>query len=221
MHRLARLDVGGLAHEPPGRRADQHLAGRGSLLEPRGDVHRVSEDNRVAAWEHGAASNLANDNLARVDADPDGDPGSVMRLEALVESRDPLLDLESGTTGPERVVLVRFRDAEHAHNSVADELLDGAAVTLERRLSRLEVRAHQPEHRLAVHPLGKGGGARQIAEHRGQQPPPLSTCGLAGERGAAALAEARVGVVRRAADRAHNHGGSLHHRSRGRHGRSR
>ena len=42
LERLDRLDLDGVAHEPVGRLADQHLVGRRRLLEPRRDVDRVA-----------------------------------------------------------------------------------------------------------------------------------------------------------------------------------
>ena len=44
-----------------------------------------------------------------------------------------------GAHGAERVVLVDLRHAEHGHDGVADELLDGAPVVLDRRPHRVEV----------------------------------------------------------------------------------
>ena len=46
----------GVAHEPVGRLADEDLAGLGRLLEPRGDVDRVADDERLAALPGSAAS---------------------------------------------------------------------------------------------------------------------------------------------------------------------
>jgi hypothetical protein len=51
----------GLADEPPGRGADQHLARVCCLLEPRSDVDGIAGDERLTA---------ACDDLAGVDADP-------------------------------------------------------------------------------------------------------------------------------------------------------
>ena len=94
---------------------DQDLAGLGALLEPRRDVDGVARDERVA---------LAGDDLARVHADPRPQP----------DRRDGRPQLDRGANSPERVVLVRLRDAEDRHHGVADELLDRAAVALEDRL---------------------------------------------------------------------------------------
>ena len=58
-----------------------------------------------------------------------------------------------GADGAEGVVLVGDRDAEDRHHGVADELLHGAAVALDRRGHRREV----PEHHAADAPPGRAG----------------------------------------------------------------
>ncbi len=93
---------------------DQDLAGLRVLLEPGRDVDGVARDERVA---------LAGHDLARVHADPRPQP----------DRRDGRPQLDRGANSPERVVLVRLRDAEDRHHGVADELLDRAAVPLEDR----------------------------------------------------------------------------------------
>ena len=124
---------------------DQDLAGLCVLLEPRRDVHGVARDECIAVAGH---------DLARVHADP--------RLQP--DRRDGRPQLDRGANSPERVVLVRLRDAEHRHHGVADELLDRAAVPLEDGARVLEVAAHRRPQRLGVEPLPEGGRARQVAE---------------------------------------------------------
>ena len=91
---------------------DQDLARLCVLLEPGRDVDGVARDERIA---------LAGHDLARVHADP--------RLQP--DRRDGRSQLDRGANSPERVVLVRLRDAEDRHHGVADELLHRAAVPLE------------------------------------------------------------------------------------------
>ena len=57
---LDRLGDDRAAHESPGRLPDQHAAGLGGRLQPRGGVHGVADDRRVLARQH---------HLARRDAD--------------------------------------------------------------------------------------------------------------------------------------------------------
>ena len=127
--RRDRLDLDGVPHQPVGLLAEQHLARGGRLLEPGGDVDRVAEHDRVARGEHLAPRRVAGDDLAGVHPDPDRDPGPSVR-------RHPLLDLERRPASAQRVVLVRLGHAEHPDDRVADELLDRAAVPLERRHAR-------------------------------------------------------------------------------------
>ena len=124
---------------------DQDLAGLRVLLEPRRDVDRVAGDERVS---------LAGHHLARVDPDPRPQP----------DRRHGVPQLDGGANRPERVVLVRLRDAEDRHHGVADELLHGAAVPLEDASRVLEVAAHRRPHRLRVEPLPERGRAGQVAE---------------------------------------------------------
>ena len=120
-----------------------------------------------------------------------------------VERAHPLLDLERGAAGAERVVLVRLGDAEHPDDGVADELLDRAAVPLERRPGGVEVGAHQLEHGLRVGALAHRRRPGQVAEHRGHELAPLDR--RRRQRGAAAVAEPRPLAVLRPASRTASH----------------
>ena len=97
---------------------------RGGLLEARRDVDGIAGDERLAL--------AADDDPARVDPDP--------CLESVL--RDRGTHLRCCTHRPESVVLVRDRDPEDRHDRVADELLDGATVTLDDHAEILEVAAH-------------------------------------------------------------------------------
>ena len=145
LDRGPRLAFDRVADEPPRLRADQHVAGRRALLQPRRDVHGVAGDQRVA---------LAGDHLAGVDADP--------RREA--ERRDRLPHLPGRAHGPQGVVLVRNRYAKHGHDCVADELLHRAAVALEDHPHLLVVRAHGRPQRLRVDAIAERRRAAQVAE---------------------------------------------------------
>jgi hypothetical protein len=139
------------------------------------DVDGVARDECVAL----SVGSLTGDDLARVDADPDLD-------------LDRVAELQRCAHGPERVVLVHLRHAEHGHHGVADELLDRAAVTLDRRSSRLEVPRHRGARRFRIEPLGASGRADHIAEeHRYSLPLLPWPLGL-DEGCAARVAEART-----------------------------
>ena len=87
LERRKELDVDGAPDELVGRRAEQHLARLGCLLEPGGDVHGVARDELVGAAGH---------DLARVDADADVD-------------LDRVAQLLGGAHGTKRVVLANRR----------------------------------------------------------------------------------------------------------------
>ena len=84
------------------------------------------------------------------------------RLEPVL--RDRCLHLGRGSNRTERVVLVRDGDPEHRHDRVADELLDGAAVTLEDDAKILEVAPHPCAQRLGIGRLAERGRADEVAE---------------------------------------------------------
>ena len=121
---LNRLDLHRVAHKQPGLGPDQRL-GRGCrLLEARSHVDRIAGHERLTL--------ATDDDLTRVDPDP--------RLEAVRRDRDT--HLRCCTHRPEGIVLVRHRDPENRHHRIADELLDGATVTLDDRAEILEIAAH-------------------------------------------------------------------------------
>src|SRR5207248_3918972 len=128
----------------------------------------------------------------------------------LVQLCQARLHLGRGADGPERVVLVRGWDAEHGHHRVADELLDRAAVPLERRAHLLEVARHDPANRLGVDPLAAPGGVDDIAEEDGHGPARLTPrARRLREGGAARMTESSALRVALAAFRTGDHATSL------------
>ena len=186
LERLDRLDAHCVAHEAEGRLAEQHVAGAGGLLEPRSDVDRVAGHERLAARA------VARDDLAGVDADPQGDARPEALLEILVQGTEARLHLQCGAARAQRIVLVRLRDAEDREDGVADELLHRAAVTLERAAHLVEVGEHQAADRLRIEALAHRGRARQVTEDKRRELPALRVGGCEG--GAAVHAEARLDV---------------------------
>ena len=126
---VARAGVRLLAdeHRPDGRRA----------LQARGRVHDVAGHHRLAVLR---SSVQRDDRLARVHGDPYLEPFLL----------GPVADGECGADGALGVVAVGRRRAEHAHHRVADELLDGPAVTFEVRADMLVVRREEGSHVLRV-----------------------------------------------------------------------
>jgi len=144
-HELHGFDLHGVPDELLRFLTDQDLARLCTLLEPGRDVDSIARDQRVA---------LAGHDLARVDPDPRPQP----------DRRDGRPQLDRCAHGPERVVLVRLRDAEDRHHGVANELLHRAAVPLEDSPRILEIAAHRGPHGLGVESLPERGRARQVAE---------------------------------------------------------
>ena len=121
--------------------------------------------------------------------------------------------------GPHRalgVVLVRDRRAPDGHDGVADELLDRAAVALDRPRGRVEVAESSSRVLLGVARLRHAREADEVGEEHGDEPA-LAPALLAGSRAASAAAaserrpalaaEAHARVVRRAAGRARERAG--------------
>ena len=176
----------GLPDEVVGRLAEEHLARLGGLLESRSHVDGIARRELLVG--HG----LTDDHLARVHAGPRRDADPVLASELLVESLERLAHLERRPHRAKRVVLVDGRHAEHRHDRVADELLDGAAVPFERRLHGIEVPPHHTPQRLGVEPLAERGRAGDVREDDGDDLARLRVARPRVERGAACAAEARV-----------------------------
>ena len=113
--------------------ADQNLVGARSLFESSRDVDGVAGDQRAAGARH---------DLARVDAHPNGELDSEFAPQLVVDLAQAVAELHRSPGGAQRVVLVDNRHAEHCHHRVADELLDGAAVTLNDTPCSVEVPLH-------------------------------------------------------------------------------
>ena len=140
------------------RFADQDLAGAGRLLEPRRDV------DCIAGGELLRGDGVAGDDLAGVDPSPHFDANAVVLLELGVQLNERSSHVDGGADGSERIVLVQRRQSEHGHDRVADELLDGAAVALERALHRIEVARHHSAEQLGIEPLAEARRPDDIAE---------------------------------------------------------
>jgi hypothetical protein len=112
-----------------------------------------------------------------------------------VQLRQGGSQLGSSPHRPQSVVLADDRDAEHRHDRIADELLDGATVALQHRPGPLEVKAHHLRQRLRIQALPEPSRAGQITEHnRDHFPDPPGLLLITRHRGAATRAE--PGTVR-------------------------
>ena len=100
---------------------------------------------------------------------------------------------------------MQLRNAEDGHHRVADELLDGAAVSLDRGPRGVEVASHHGTRRLRVEALGTGGRTRHVAEQHGHGLPLLARRLAVAESRSTRVAEARGVAVPGAARGAGGH----------------
>ena len=166
----------GVAHVAVRLLADEDVALPGTLLEPSSDI------DRVAGCELLVGRTAPDDHLARVDAGACLDANAVLLREPVVEPLESLSHLQRRPDGPKRIVLVQHRYPEDGDDRVADELLDGAAVTLERCLHRVEVPPHDASERLLVESLPERSGVGDIGED--DRDNPSSVGGARGVSGA-------------------------------------
>ena len=97
----------------------------------------------------------------------------MLALERLAQSGDGRARVDGGTDGAQGVVLVRHRHAEDGHDRVADELLDRAAVALDRPAGGGEVAVQHAPQRLGVERLGELRRLDEVGEEDGDRLAPL------------------------------------------------
>src|SRR5439155_14602261 len=85
-------------------------------------------------------------------------------FEVVVQGRERGAHAMRGPYCPQGVVLMEDWNAEDRHDRVADELLDGPPVLVERPLHRPEIAAHDPAERLGVELLAETRRGRNVAE---------------------------------------------------------
>ena len=159
---LELLGADGLEGDRRGRRvhrrlADEHAAGGGDRLEAGGGVDDVADDHPLP---HGAD---VDRRLAGQDPGP--------RLEPGRERRDGGQQVERGADGPLGVVLAGDRRAPHGHDRVADELLDGPAVSLDQPARRVVEARQQLASILGVLAFGEARVPDEIREQDGHEAP--------------------------------------------------
>jgi hypothetical protein len=173
------------SHQPFGRLAEQHLVRLGGLLQPRGHVHRITRDQRLAGPDH---------DLAGVHTDPARHPHGPGRVEVAAELDQGRAHLLGGAHRPERVVLVQVGQPEDGHHRVADELLDGAAVPLDSLAHPCVVGRHHAAQHLRVEPVAERRRAHEVAEEHRHGPARLRD-GRSGKHGSAPIAEPGVARI--------------------------
>ena len=166
---LARLDglhVHGVADELERPGAEHDRAGRRRLLDPFGDSDRIARDEA-------SVPRVADVHVAGVDPDPQVEPEAVFALDGLAQSRHGRASVGGGTDGAQGIVLVRDGYAEDGHDRVADELLDRAAVTLDRSPGCGEVAVEHAPQRLGVERLRELGRLDEVGEEDRDRLPPF------------------------------------------------
>ena len=175
---LARLDglhADGVADELERRRAEHDRAGRRRLLDPLGDVDGIARDEA-------SVPGIADVHVARVDSDAQLEPEAVLALDRFAEGGHGCAGVDGGPDGAQRVVLVRDRYAEDGHHRVADELLDRAAVTLDRPPGGGEVAVEHAPQRLRVERLRELGRLDEVGEEDRDRLTPFLEHERSGER---------------------------------------
>src|SRR6185503_9527052 len=187
----------------PRRVAEECLARLSGLLQARGDVDRIA--GRAAA----AGPRVADDDLARVHADPHLKLKAAFLAERTVELRQLAAHVHGRPNGAQGVVLVEGWDAEDGDHRVPDELLDRAAVALEDLAHGLEETAHDRPQRFGVETLAEPRRAGDVGEHDGHDLARLPGRLSRRERLRAVHAEPRALGIRGAAVGACDHALSL------------
>ena len=194
-HRPQLLELEQPARRPERRLPHHHPTRRRHPLQPRGRVHHIT---------HHALGLLgrvrADQGLAGGDADPD------RQVELLAGGEHA----QRAADRPLGVVLVGDGGAEHGHDAVADELVQGAAQAFDLGPQPDVVGAQQGADVLGVGLVGAGGEAHQVTEqHRDQAAFLGRGPGRGGQRRAAGPAEPEAPRVVLSASCAARHGGSL------------
>ena len=91
--------------------------------------------------------------------------------QAIGDFGDPLADLQRGGGSTLRIVFVGVWCAEGCHHLVADEFVDGAAVSVHDRNHLFETLVRDLAHLLRVESLGEGGEAGDVGEKNRHHPP--------------------------------------------------
>ena len=151
---------------PQALRAPAHydLPGLGDGEQPRGDVGGVAHRGVVHAE---IPSDRAHHHGARVDAHPHAEVDLVHTFDVGGERDEVLLDRQRRPERARRVVFMGDGGAEERHHAIAEELVDGALVAMDRGEDDFEGAVHDAVDVLGIEPLRHRGEARDVGEHHG------------------------------------------------------
>ena len=145
------LDLDRADGQPACTWAEHDRARASRLLQSRRHVDRLAGDERRI--------DVLDDQLSRLDPDPDVEPEVVHRLE----------DCEGCSEGALRVVLVSLRHAEGRHDRVAGELLDRTAMALDACGRLREIACDAAAHHLGVARADERRRVDEIDEEHGRK----------------------------------------------------
>ncbi len=120
----------------PGHLVDQHRAGLGHRLDPRGGIDAVSDDQALTRV-------LDRRHLARHDA---RSRAQARRARLVAEHRHCVDHVQRRSHRPLGVVLAGRGNAPDRHHGVADELLDDTAVAVDDRPRGVEIATQELAH---------------------------------------------------------------------------
>ena len=160
--RLPQPDVA--PDERRGARGEADPSRSGRLLHSLGEADRVP-DRRVG---HVAAlSDGPDDDLARVEPDPDRELEAVCALELFPKDGDVPLHLEGREAGAARMILVSDRSAEDRHDPVAREVVDVSLEVVDAVGEEPEEAVHDRAPVLGIDPPCELHRVDQIGEQDG------------------------------------------------------
>jgi hypothetical protein len=139
---------------------NHRFAGRRKVGQARGEIDRVAGDRVIAM--RGAAGRR-RDHLAVRDADVRAERAPGFARQA----RHGIVDRDGRVERTLDVVAVRDRCAEHAHDRVADVLVDRAAEPRDDAVDEIEENGQQRMRPLGILRAGKARVAREVREQHG------------------------------------------------------
>ena len=139
--RTQRLELEGTPGQPERGGSHDDVARGRDRLQPLRRVHGVAHYG-VRGLHF--AGQQATDHFTTGDPDPQGKPPAVLALEPVVQQRERALHVDSCPDGALGVVLMGDRSAKDCHDGVADVLLHGALISVNRPHERGEKRPQDP-----------------------------------------------------------------------------
>ncbi len=159
-------------------RPDVDVAGLAEILQARRDVHRVAHDGKLA---HHRSVQIARDHEAGVDADPERQRQRALDVAGVTRCR--LAHLHRGRHRRGRRLRGLDRKAEDRHQTVAQILVDDAAVTARDPLQHAQAPGHDGIGALDPGVGGQRPRADDVDENHGRTPPIVLRCSGVGQEG--------------------------------------